>query len=118
MVSTLSKVTQLLCAVLGRKEIADSICHAFNCYRVPCPRGHETQKCERLGHFCKRQEFCGNNRRRCPRRDMGQGRILYEVLEHGSGFLVQVQLIHLVNEERESQKSSVTCLKFDSGKEE
>lgn len=49
---------------------------------------------------------------------MGQGRILYEVLEHGSGFLVQVQLIHLVNEERESQKSSVTCLKFDSGKEE
>ena len=49
---------------------------------------------------------------------MGQGRILYEVLEPGSGFLVQAQLIHLVNEEREPQKSSVTCLKFDSGKEE
>ena len=44
--------------------------------------------------------------------------MLCGVLEPGSDFLGQAQLIHLVNEEREIQKGFVTCPKFDSGRKE
>ena len=46
---------------------------------------------------------------------MDQRKMLCGVLEPGSDFLGQAQLIHLVNEEREIQKSSLIWAHMGSG---